>query len=284
MPVLRRSSPSSCSPAPPAAAADPLAEARRLYNQGDYGPAAQQAREALKVAGMTESARLILGRVSLELYRRSADHKDLIEARNALRSVDAGSLDAARTRGTARRHRRVPVPRGPLRGRVRIVRAGAGQLGGAGSHGPRPRPRLVGHVARSSGVVQAARHPQGNLPAHREPDGKGARQQSRHRRPPLTGSPPACGARAISTGPGTPPAPAGSPPCSGRTAARRCGPTSTCSCSRGSSPTAPSCSSRRIPAWPMPSCGPNGPLSRLPGRGNNACFRSRSLGAGDPRA
>jgi tetratricopeptide (TPR) repeat protein len=80
--------------ASPAAAADPLAEARRLYNQGDYGLAAQQAREALKVPGMTESARLILGRISLELYRRSADHKDLIEARNALRSVDAGSLDA----------------------------------------------------------------------------------------------------------------------------------------------------------------------------------------------
>jgi tetratricopeptide (TPR) repeat protein len=77
----------------PTAAADPLSEARRLYNLGDYGPAAQQAREALKVAGMAESARLILGRVSLELYRRSADHKDLIEARNALRSVNAGSLE-----------------------------------------------------------------------------------------------------------------------------------------------------------------------------------------------
>jgi tetratricopeptide (TPR) repeat protein len=76
-----------------AAAADPLAEARRLYNEGDYESAAGHAREALKVPGMTESARLVLGRVCLELYRRSADHTDLIEARNALRSLDAQALD-----------------------------------------------------------------------------------------------------------------------------------------------------------------------------------------------
>lgn len=76
-----------------AATADPLTEARRLYNDGDYESAARHAREAMKVPALAESARLVLGRTCLELYRRSADHTDLIEARNALRSLDALTLD-----------------------------------------------------------------------------------------------------------------------------------------------------------------------------------------------
>jgi tetratricopeptide (TPR) repeat protein len=82
-----------CAAAGYAAVADPLAEARRLYNQGEYEAAVRYAREALKVPAMTESARLVLGRAYLELYRRSADHTDLIEARSALRSVSAVSLE-----------------------------------------------------------------------------------------------------------------------------------------------------------------------------------------------
>lgn len=78
--------------ASPAAAADALAEARRFYNLGDYDAAAEYAREAIKVPGTAASGRLVLGRVLLELYRRSADHTDLIEARDALRSVDADEL------------------------------------------------------------------------------------------------------------------------------------------------------------------------------------------------
>lgn len=77
----------------PAAAADPLAEARRLYNLGEYDSAARLAREALKIPATRESGRLVLGRASLELYRRSADQTDLIEARDALRSVNAAALD-----------------------------------------------------------------------------------------------------------------------------------------------------------------------------------------------
>ena len=76
-----------------AAAADALAEARRSYNLGDYEAAAEYAREAIKVPGTAASARVVLGRVHLELYRRSADHTDLIEARDALRSADADELD-----------------------------------------------------------------------------------------------------------------------------------------------------------------------------------------------
>lgn len=77
----------------PVSAADPLAEARRLYNQGEYENAARYAREALKSPSTSESARLVLGRTHLELYRRSADFADLARAREALRQVHSESLD-----------------------------------------------------------------------------------------------------------------------------------------------------------------------------------------------
>jgi tetratricopeptide (TPR) repeat protein len=73
--------------------ADPLAEARRLYNQGHYAQAAAAAREALDAPAARESARLVLGRAHLELYRRSADRTDLMEAREALRAIQVDALD-----------------------------------------------------------------------------------------------------------------------------------------------------------------------------------------------
>lgn len=79
--------------AAPRASADPLAEARRLYNQGQYETAARYAREALKVAATMESARLVLGRIYLERYRKSADAVDLTEAREALKNVNHTTLD-----------------------------------------------------------------------------------------------------------------------------------------------------------------------------------------------
>ena len=79
--------------AAPAAAADPLAEARRLYNQGEYDTAARYAREAARVPATAESARLVLGRILLERFRRSADPVDLTEARDALVTADAAALD-----------------------------------------------------------------------------------------------------------------------------------------------------------------------------------------------
>src|SRR5690349_23288422 len=74
-------------------AADPLAEARRLYNLGQYENAARFAREAIKVPAMTEGGRLILGRIYLEQYRQSANADDLMQARESLRAVNAQSLD-----------------------------------------------------------------------------------------------------------------------------------------------------------------------------------------------
>ena len=48
------------------AAVDPLAEARRLYNLGQYDNAAKFAREAMKLPATADGARLILGRIYLE--------------------------------------------------------------------------------------------------------------------------------------------------------------------------------------------------------------------------
>ncbi len=77
----------------PVAAADALAEARRLYNLGQYDTAARYAREAMKMPDTLESGRLVLGRIHLERFRRTADVLDLTEARDALKAVNAESLD-----------------------------------------------------------------------------------------------------------------------------------------------------------------------------------------------
>src|SRR4029450_6271493 len=75
------------------AAADPLAEARRLYNLGQYENAAKLAREAIKLSSSAESARLVLGRIYLERYRQAAEPEDLVQAREALTMVNTQGLD-----------------------------------------------------------------------------------------------------------------------------------------------------------------------------------------------
>ncbi len=77
----------------PAYAADPVAQARRLYNQGQYEAAERLAREATSVPATANSALVVLGRIQLERYRQSADPADLNGARESLRSVDPGALD-----------------------------------------------------------------------------------------------------------------------------------------------------------------------------------------------
>jgi hypothetical protein len=78
--------------APPAPAADLLAEARRLYNLGQYDAAERVARDAARQPAMADGARLVLGRIHLERYRRSADTADLVAGREALRAVDPRPL------------------------------------------------------------------------------------------------------------------------------------------------------------------------------------------------
>src|SRR3954452_15341 len=79
----------------PVRAADSLAEARRLYNLGQYETAEKLARESATVPAKVDAARVVLGRIQLERYRQSADNRDLGLARESLRTVDASALEAA---------------------------------------------------------------------------------------------------------------------------------------------------------------------------------------------
>ncbi len=78
-----------------ALAADPLAEARRLYNLGQYETAEKLAREAAAIPARADAARVVLGRIQLERFRQSEDQRDLARARESLRMVDTAPLDAA---------------------------------------------------------------------------------------------------------------------------------------------------------------------------------------------
>jgi hypothetical protein len=76
----------------PLHAADPLAEARRLYNAGKYDLAAAVAREAMAVDATSDAARVILGRIQLEQFRLNGKPEDLTSARTTLRTADARPL------------------------------------------------------------------------------------------------------------------------------------------------------------------------------------------------
>lgn len=75
------------------AASDLLTEARRLYNLGQYDDAERAARDAAANFATIDRARVVLGRIHLERYRRSADPEDLASARAALAATDTRALD-----------------------------------------------------------------------------------------------------------------------------------------------------------------------------------------------
>jgi hypothetical protein len=74
-------------------AQDALGEARRLYNAASYDDAERAARRAVAVPATENSARVVLGRILLERFRLTASDLNLQEARETLRSVNAGGLD-----------------------------------------------------------------------------------------------------------------------------------------------------------------------------------------------
>jgi tetratricopeptide (TPR) repeat protein len=81
-----------------AAADDPLAEARRFFVAGLYEQAIVAAEGVLAVPALAASARIIVGRSRLELYRLGGRPEDLDAARQALRELDATTLpDRERT-------------------------------------------------------------------------------------------------------------------------------------------------------------------------------------------
>jgi hypothetical protein len=78
----------------PLRAGDALADARRLYNQGQYDAAERAAREAVRLPATADGARVVLGRIQLERYRQTAAAEHLADAIGALRAVDARPLDS----------------------------------------------------------------------------------------------------------------------------------------------------------------------------------------------
>jgi hypothetical protein len=78
----------------PLYAADPLSDARRLYNQGQYDAAEQAARDAARFPATADGARVVLGRIQLERYRRTPAAADLSGAISTLCEVDTRRLDA----------------------------------------------------------------------------------------------------------------------------------------------------------------------------------------------
>jgi len=80
--------------AAPLYAADALADARRLYNQGQFDAAEQAARDAARFPATADGARVVLGRIQLERYRRTPAAADLSGAIATLRDIDARRLDA----------------------------------------------------------------------------------------------------------------------------------------------------------------------------------------------
>ena len=149
----------------PVAAADPLTEARRLYNLGQYETAERLAREAAAIPARTDAARVVLGRIQLERYRQSADQRDLTMARESLRMVDTAPLDAAE---------RVELTIGLAEAlyfeerygaAAQLVRVGATALGAARHARARARARLVGDLGRQAGSGAPAGGASGDLRA-----------------------------------------------------------------------------------------------------------------------
>ncbi len=76
----------------PSAAQDGLAKARLLYNQQQYDQAIAAAEKVLRMPTFADSARLVIGRSYLEMFRHSANPADLTAGRDALRQVQAALL------------------------------------------------------------------------------------------------------------------------------------------------------------------------------------------------
>jgi hypothetical protein len=74
-------------------AQDALGEARRLYNAGQFDEAERLARSALEQPPLASSARVVLGRIQLERFRKAPNGTFLAEARKALREADPQALN-----------------------------------------------------------------------------------------------------------------------------------------------------------------------------------------------
>ncbi len=73
-------------------AADPLAEARRLYNERRYDEAAKAAADARTRPELASAASVVYARSLLEIYRATTERAAIDQAREALSSVDLARL------------------------------------------------------------------------------------------------------------------------------------------------------------------------------------------------
>lgn len=71
---------------------DPLAAARRAYNDRQYEVAIEAASAARRLPAVASSASVVFARAHLELFRSTRDAVGLVAARDALKGVDARKL------------------------------------------------------------------------------------------------------------------------------------------------------------------------------------------------
>ena len=212
--------------APAAAAADQLAEARRLYNAGQYEAAEREAREATLMDAQADAARVVLGRILTEKFRQTADPADLTAARESLRQVDSRPLGY---------HDRLELTIGQgevlyfdnrFGAAAEVFETALESVGSARQRGARPCARLVGDRARSSRAVPIVRGPAADsTPASSSACAASWRSTPARRRP-ATGWPQRRVARAIPIVRGRRRSQAGCAPASRGTGAPPCGPTS----------------------------------------------------------
>ncbi len=72
---------------------DPLAEARRLYNERRFDAAIAAAEHLRDLRELADHADLVVARAYLERHRETADPTDLTEARERLRRINPQALD-----------------------------------------------------------------------------------------------------------------------------------------------------------------------------------------------
>ena len=82
-----------CLAASAAAADDPVAKARQLYNQGDFAAAIVAAEQARLSPARADAADLVSARAYLEQYRESGAPDDLTNARDRLRRITPERFD-----------------------------------------------------------------------------------------------------------------------------------------------------------------------------------------------
>jgi hypothetical protein len=75
-------------------APDPLDLARRLYNEQRYDEAIRVADEARQVPALAHPAAIVFARAHLERFRLLRDRQDLVDAREALKSIEASALNS----------------------------------------------------------------------------------------------------------------------------------------------------------------------------------------------